>query len=261
MTKVLFLLSAVVMAVACFFSWQNRETFVQVRKERQANDALIKKALGAATVATNEAVAIKADVAAIAGELESEKVRHEQAQIKLRNVNSEAERATTDLAAAKKEMNDIKAKVERMPEGVTLENVGENINKQKATIAENENAARQIEETVAAKEKEVKKASDDLADIQRRVEERRKFYNRNSLSATIVAVNNDWGFVVIDAGKNKEITPDTKLLITRGNDTIGKLNIVSVDGSRTVANIEPKSLRPGVSVAPGDRVILETLYQ
>ena len=114
---------------------------------------------------------------------------------------------------------------------------------------------------MAAKEKEVKKATDDLADIQKRVEDRRKFFDRNSLTATIVAVNNDWGFVVIDAGKNKEITADTKLLITRGIDTIGKLNIVSVEGNRTVANIDLKSVRRGTSVAPGDRVILETLYQ
>jgi hypothetical protein len=118
-----------------------------------------------------------------------------------------------------------------------------------------------VQEAVAAKEKEVKKAGDELGDIQKRIEERKKFYDRNSLTATIVAVNNDWGFVVIDAGKNREITLDTRLLITRGKDTIGKLNIVSVEGNRTVANIDQKSLLRGFTVAPGDRVVLETLYQ
>ena len=76
-----------------------------------------------------------------------------------------------------------------------------------------------------------------------------------------MAVNNDWGFVVIDGGENKGITVDTKLLITRGQDTIGRLNIIGVDGNKTVANIDQKSVRPGLTVSPGDRVILESLYQ
>jgi len=261
MTKVLFLLSAVVMAVACFFSWQNRQAFVDARQARQKIDRTINTELAKANTAANEVLAIKAEVANVAGELELEKTRLEQAQIKLRNVTNEAERTSADLDAAKKEFANVRSKIEKLPEGVTLETIGESINKQKAVIAENEDKARQIKEAVAAKEKDVKKVADELADVQKRVEERRKFYDRNSLTATIVAVNNDWGFVVIDAGRNKEITADTKLLITRGIETIGKLSIVSVDGNRTVANIDQKSVRRGRSVAPGDRVILETLYQ
>ncbi len=261
MTKFLLLLSAAVMAMACYFSWQNRETFVKVRKDRQKIDVAIKKDLGAATVAANEVGAIKADVTAISGELESEKTRLEQAQIKLRNIKADADRAAADLATANKDMEAITAKFVEMPPGVTPETIGDSVNKQKTTIAENEDKAKQMQEAVANKEKELKRSTDELADIQKRVTDRRKFYDRNSLSATIVAVNNEWGFVVIDAGKNKEITADTKLLITRGNDTIGKLNIVSVDGTKTVANIDRKSVRRGVSVSPGDRVILETLYQ
>ncbi len=261
MTKVLFLLSIVVMAVAFIFGWRNRQTFVDARLARQVIDRSIGSEFTLANNAANEVVAIKADVTTRAGELESVKTRLEQAQIKLRNVKNDADRTTADKDLVDKEIANIKTKMEKLPEGVTLETVGESINKQKALIADNENKAKQIQENVVAKEKELKKANDDRSEIHKRLEDRKKLYNRNSLSATIVAVNNDWGFVVIDAGKNKEITTDTKLLITRGNQTIGKLNIVSVDGSKTVANIDMKSIRRGVFVAPGDRVILETLYQ
>ncbi|HEY2573899.1 MAG TPA: hypothetical protein VGH65_07510 [Verrucomicrobiaceae bacterium] len=261
MTKILFLLSAAVMALSCFFSWQNRQSFVDARKSRQAVDVEIKKELASATAAANETGSVKAEVTALAGELEAEKTRLEQGQIKLRNAKSEGDRATADLAAAKKDLDDIKAKIENLPPGVTPENLGESINKLKTTIAENENKAKEIGETVAAKEREVKKATDDVTEIQRRVEDRKKYYNRNSFSATVIAVNNDWGFVVVDAGKNREITPDTRLLVARGRDTIAKLSIISVQNTRTVASIDRKSVRPGMSVAPGDRVILETLYQ
>lgn len=261
MTKVFFLLSAAVMALACFFSWQNRESFVNTRKERQKIDNTLRTELKEAEKAANEVVTIKGEVTTMAGELESEKTRLEQAQIKLRNAKNEADRVAADLATSRKEFAELKVKMEAIPQNIKLENIGEELSKQKTTIAENEDKAKKIGESVAAKEKELKRASDDLADILKRIEERKKLYNRNSLVATIVAVNNDWGFVVIDAGKNKEITSDTKLIVTRGNETIGKLTIVSVDNSKTVANIDLKSLRRGTFVAPGDRVILETLFQ
>ncbi|MCE9520521.1 MAG: hypothetical protein K8R87_13325 [Verrucomicrobia bacterium] len=261
MTKVLFLLSAVVMAVACFFSWQNRQTFVETRLARQKIVRTIGDEIKIAEKAATEVVAIKGDISTRAGELESVKTRLEQSQIKLRNVKTDDDRVTADKDLVDKQIADIRSKVEKLPEGVTLENIGESINKLKTTIAENENKAKQVEETVAAKEKEVKKVNDDVSEIQKRLEERKKLYDRNSLSATIVAVNNDWGFVVINAGKDKDISSDTKLLITRGSETIGKLNIISVDRSKTVAQIDLKSVRKGMSVAPGDRVILETLYQ
>ena len=57
------------------------------------------------------------------------------------------------------------------------------------------------------------------------------------------------------------ISEATKLLVIRGSQTVGKLSIVAVQGERTVANIIPDTLAAGMSIAPGDRVILEKLYQ
>ena len=82
-----------------------------------------------------------------------------------------------------------------------------------------------------------------------------------ALVAKVVAVNQAWGFVVVDAGQRLGITEATKLLVTRGNKTVGKLSIVSVQNERTVANILPETLAGGLNVAPGDRVILENLFQ
>lgn len=261
MTKVLFLISAVVMAVACFFSWKNRETFVDTRKARQKIQHQINSELSVATKAANEVDEIKRNVAAASTDMEAEKARKEQAEIKLRNLGKDFDNSEAALAAAEDEMNKIRKQFKDLPEGVTPETLGEKINQLKTTVAENENKAKTVEETVAAKEKEAKKATDELGDIQKRIEDRRKLYDRNSLSARIIAVNNDWGFVVIDGGHDKGITTDTKLIITRGADTIGRLNIVAVEGNRTVANIDQKSIRRGMAVAPGDGVILETLYQ
>ena len=95
----------------------------------------------------------------------------------------------------------------------------------------------------------------------KKIEDRKKSFDRNSLVARVVAVNDAWGFVVIDAGQSSGINEATKLLVTRGNQTVGKLSIVSVQGNRTVANILPETVASGLNVSPGDRVILENLYQ
>jgi Flp pilus assembly protein CpaB len=66
---------------------------------------------------------------------------------------------------------------------------------------------------------------------------------------------------VVDAGQSRGISEATKLLVIRGSQTVGKLSIVAIQGERTVANIIPDTLAAGMSIAPGDRVILEKLYQ
>ena len=100
-----------------------------------------------------------------------------------------------------------------------------------------------------------------LEDVVRKIEERRKNFDRNSLTARILAVNHDWGFVVIDAGKSTGLTQDTKLIVTRGALTVGKISVMSLEGSRAMAAIVPDAVINGLTIMPGDRVILENLVQ
>lgn len=261
MTKVLFLLSAVVMVVAGFFSYQNRDAFVTTRLERQDTDQKISVELTNLTNLADEIQKTKSQTETITAEAALDQSRIEQVKIKLRNAEAEAARAAQEVEVNQKKIAEYKAKITSMPPGVNLETINEDINKLKTIIAENETQAVQMQEQVALKDAEVKKVQNELDSFVRRVEDRRKSFDRNSMSATIVAVNNDWGFVVINGGENKGITPETKLLVTRGSQSIGKLHVVDVEGNRTIANIVGSSVPKGQSVTPGDTVILETLYQ
>jgi len=195
------------------------------------------------------------------GELEQEDERLAQSKIKLKNAQSENERTAADLASTQAETKDLKDKTTNFPAGVTLETIAEDINKLKQSVADNELKVGKLKEETTSKEKELKKEVAEQDEVTKRLEERKKMFQRNSLTSTVVAVNNDWGFVVIDGGRNQGITTDTRLIITRGSQTVGKLSIVSVENNKTVANIIHKSLHKGISVAPGDKVILESLYQ
>jgi hypothetical protein len=118
------------------------------------------------------------------------------------------------------------------------------------------------------KKKEVAAEEDKVAGIQKRVDEvmhkiedRRKNFERNSLSSRVIAVNYDWGFVIIDAGKITGLTEQTKLIVTRGAQTVGKISIMTVDGKNSMAAIVPEAVVNGQVIMPGDRVILENLVQ
>ncbi|TLD71013.1 hypothetical protein FEM03_08835 [Phragmitibacter flavus] len=261
MTKVLFLLSAVVMVVAGFFIFQNREAFVAARVDRQKNDGVIAAEMTKLSNLGDEVVQAKSQVATMTAELNTEQSRLEQINIKLRNAETQAANAAKELEVEQAKIAKYKKEMDGLPQGVTIETINEDINQRKATIAENETKMAEVQKVADQKEAEVKRVQNDLNSLVSRIEERRKSFDRNSMMATIVAVNNDWGFVVISSGEDQGITEDTKLIVTRGTQSLGKLNIVSVDGNRTIANIIPESLQAGLSIAPGDKVILETLAQ
>ena len=261
MTKVLFLLSVIIMGVAGFFAWQNQKSLKDTRLSVQDLHRKVKTELQELTRAADGVVVIKNNITEMNNQLEKEKISLGQEKDNVKIVANKVINTAEQVKETNGKIEKIKLQVPDLPPGVTIENVGEKINSLKTSIAENEEKGKKAEESAVLKKKDLDKVHSELASIQRQIQERHKLFDRNSLSATVIAVNNDWGFVVIDAGKNKEITSDTKLLVTRGTETIGKLTIQSVEANRTIASIIQKSLRSGLTVAPGDKVILETLYQ
>jgi chromosome segregation ATPase len=81
----------------------------------------------------------------------------------------------------------------------------------------------------------------------------------NSLVATVIAVNRDWGFVMVNAGRAHGVTADASLLVKRGNSRIARLRIVSLEEMAVVADIVGDSQVKGIEVQPGDKVIFENV--
>ena len=81
----------------------------------------------------------------------------------------------------------------------------------------------------------------------------------NGLVATVIAVNKEWGFVMINAGRQHGVTADASLLVKRGNSRIARLRIVTLEETSTVADLVDESLVKGVDIQPGDKVIFENV--
>lgn len=261
MTKVLFILSAVVMLVATFFAYNNGRAFVEVRDTVSATNNKVQTERNAAIKSVEQVTQVAEEVKGVQGELDSEAEKIKSQKLKIAQADNDIKRTQDELDGRNAKLAELKLKLDKLPQGVKPETLIEDTNRIKKAIADLQVEAEEKKKQVALEEAKVADTRKGLDELIRKIEERKKGFDRNSLSAQIVAVNSDWGFVIVNAGQSKGITEATKLLVTRGTQTVGKLSIVSVQGDRTVANILPDTLAEGMTVAPGDRVILENLYQ
>jgi len=109
---------------------------------------------------------------------------------------------------------------------------------------------------VEAANASIAKTEGQLADSRGRMAERSRALSQNASEPVIMAVNNDWGFVVLNAGSNQGFRPDQSLIVKRGESYVAKLSITSLHRTQMVADIVPSSVPKGMVVMPGDRVIL-----
>ncbi len=260
MTKVLFILSAVVILVASFFAYQNGQEFTTVRNriagihaniatERQADKAAIKQVGDLVTNITR--VQSEMDV-------ESEKLKLQKN--KLSQTEAEVARTKEEFEAKEKKKQELSVLLAGLPKGMKPETLTEDIAKLKKEKIEFEAQAEMKKKEVATEEEKVAGIQKRLDDVVHKIEDRRKNFERNSLTSRVIAVNYDWGFVIIDAGKTTGLTPDTKLIVTRGAQTVGKVSVMSVEAKNSMAAIVP-DVAHGQIIMPGDRVILENLVQ
>ena len=123
-----------------------------------------------------------------------------------------------------------------------------------------------LEKDLTAIEQEVVKAQNAVGKSQSRIDElakaedkRRSAVKLQSLQADIIAINRDMGFVIINAGVDQGVAPESSLLVMRGNNRIGRLRLVSVEPQLTVADIMPGSVMPGASLMVRDKVIFDSI--
>lgn len=261
MIKVLFILSAVLMGVATFFAYQNGRAFAAIRSEKAGVHKTIKTELGNVEGMVAQINQTIADVTRVQGEVDVEKEKLKSQKLKIAAAESEIKRVQEDLDANNGKLATLKAELEKLPPDVKPETLQEDINRIKQNIADLKAKADVKVQEIEAENGKVAAVQRTVNNYARKKEDRQKAFERNSMSATVVAVNSDWGFVVVDAGEPEGITQSTKLIVTRGTQTVGKISILSVSGSRTIANILPETITPGMAIAPGDKVILENLYQ
>ena len=255
-------LAIVAIAVSGFLGWNAKEKYeakVKQRIELQGQNknltASISKEETNRDTAT-EAKDLALDEASKAkAELEAAKGSGAEKAKTLESVSSNLEVAAAEKKKIDASMEALRGKFPGIELGEVPRVVKELEASQKKLVGEEEDASlvkKRLEEDIAKNLAESSRIAEKNLQSIKRVE-------GNTFQATIVAVDNDWNFVVIGAGEKSGLTGSSKLLIQRDGRLLGKLLISKLEPNTAVADVEPGSLRNGVALQAGDQVILESV--
>lgn len=249
--KVLLLVAALLIAIALGLSVMNRSTLSAWKSNCDDLGEKVKITQREAEKIKSEGDAITKETATLVQEADSMKnqLATSQAQVseldlRIKTLNENIAAATKKIASyegLKKKMDDIaqfdtklrtaKTEVTELEEGVT---------NTKNLLAVN--VAKKDESERAIKLKEAKDTF------------RRTGQNWAPINSKVTAAFNDWGFVVIGAGDDQNISNAAILDVTRDGKPVCKLIVTEVQLKQTIADIVPNSLVPGQQVQIGDRV-------
>lgn len=127
------------------------------------------------------------------------------------------------------------------------------------TVTDHQNAKASLEADLSAAMQERKTAAAKVQEEENYQRQRAQKLSLNGLVATIIAVNNEWGFVMVNAGRIHGVDAESSLLVRRGNSRIARLRIVNLQDNMLVADVVKESLMKGLKVQPGDKVIFENV--
>ncbi len=260
--KILYALSVLLAGAAAYYSFDNKAKLEgeisRFEETRSKKDSVERNADKTEKTEIETAAELeKADVrnAELIADMENMKSREtsmnkskEEAQVKI----DEAEARLANFAKVKAEIDEqlkgvnvpwaqIPAEIKRQQEvrkkrGDDLDLLNEHIAK--------------LTKDVADKRASNTRESDRLSKIRTKIA-------RNAKVGAITSVNSTWGFVIVNLGtNNSNVTPQSKLLVTRNGRLLGRLTPNSVEASQTVCDLNARDINPGVRIQPGDQVTL-----
>ncbi len=260
--KILYALSVLLAGAAAYYSFDNKaklqgeiSLFKETRSKKDAvedKEKETKKTLTETEATLEEAEKRNAELISDMELMKSKEglfnKSKEEAQVKI----DEAEARLANFAKVKAEIDEqlkgvnvpwaqIPAEIKRQQEvrkkrGDDLDLLNEHIAK--------------LTKDVADKRASNTRESDRLSKIRTKIA-------RNAKVGAITSVNSTWGFVIVNLGtNNSNVTPQSKLLVTRNGRLLGRLTPNSVEASQTVCDLNARDINPGVRIQPGDQVTL-----
>jgi hypothetical protein len=259
------ILAILVCGAAAYFSFTQSEKFREYQEARLL------------AISTNKAVTASADKADI--EIEKEQALFGDSQkildivtASVQALESDATRLKSELGKVdaylaaqdveKEQLNNALKEVQQifvdmnLGDDVNIDNLADKIGEIDEDIKGKHTKMEELETLIDGAKNSLAAKQAEVTRLVVRREARDTRISRNAMEARVTAVDSDWGFLVIGAGENSGFTPQTTLLVKRDGRLIGKVNPSAIEPTQTIAEIDFKSISPGVRIQPGDSVIL-----
>ena len=260
--KILFAISLLAICAAAVLAFMTRTKLVDARNEKDTLNRQIVTIHEGVLKVDAETITTWAEWKSTMGMAKDE----ETAQKKIIRETNDLE---DTLKQVKKEIEDIVTKRTQMEDEIKAiigrEGTPEEVLAKVEALKGETDALSQELETLKkelAVNKKLAGESDDLsAKYKAQQTARLKAIQLGGRSATIILVNPEFSFVVIKVGRSNGLTSDANLLVKRGGVLVAKLHPVLIEANQTIADIDLKSIRPGVQILPGDQVVFENSVQ
>ncbi|MDG2122632.1 MAG: hypothetical protein P8J87_02980 [Verrucomicrobiales bacterium] len=257
MARLILIITAVLTLGSIVLGFMNRAKFIEARTEKDSLNADTKALIADANELTEDTKKVHDDSNTIEDEKDIANEGVKETNNKIEQVAQQIKIRQDSITKAENEITAMRQQLAPF-DGITIENLNQKLEDMKLGIADKEVEISELEKVIEVSQGKVAQNRDAIRGYSDAQSKRNASITLNGSEATITAVNGDWGFVVVNAGKNKGVPTDARLMIKRGTEHIGQLRIVSIEPSMLVANIVQDSLKRGVTVIPGDRVVFET---
>ena len=228
---------------------QTRLDLIQTNKTVSATADKTQKELNTETDNLKTARSEKAEVEQSIDKLKSDETTLQRELADIEGTLEEQAQDLADVQKVLKELEDLD-----IPGGVDgIDQAVSDLEDQKKVLIQD---IGELETTIEGAEKAVASNRSEISRLAKKKVERNTRFRRNAMESVITAVDQDWGFVVIGAGKNTGFTPQTRLIVKREGRSIAQIKPSSIEATQTIGEIDWDTLAPGVRLQPGDRVIL-----
>jgi hypothetical protein len=257
-------LAILIIAGAGFFTFQHSRKFEDLQKVRLETIKENKSVSANAAATESDLKKERADRASF--ERKKEELTQRISALKSTGAAHERDVAELDnsikgqdeeFAELDKTLKEVQGILKALGDDVSLDNLADKIQVVTDDKKQKELKLEELNTLVSSADKLLASNRADVDSLVKRDLKRNANIGRNSMEAVVSSVNQDWGFLVIGAGSNTGFTPQTSLIIKRDGRVLGRVQPSSIEPGQTVAEIDLKSLAPGVRIQPGDRVILE----
>lgn len=235
---------------------EERKTFETRNKQVSANADKEEKEVEEQRESLRAAQAEQAEIAASIESLQADvsTLQREEGQLDpvIARQQEDIKKARETLAEAQQVLRGLD-----VDGAVNPDNVGEAVKKLEDEKKELLTDISDLEAQLEGARNAVAASREEVSRQQKGEVERVRKSRRNALSARITAVDQNWGFVVVGAGRNSGFTQRDRMIVERDGRRIAEVTPSTIEANQLIAEIDLDTIAPGVALQPGDRVILK----
>ncbi len=252
MANVFGILTAIVLALSAFVAFKNKARYETQIGVTQAEKEKLTKSKARLSNDKEVQGALPGEISGVDGEVESLTSQEAAKQKANTALKAEVESKTKKIATNKEQLDDIRAKTEKVGD---LQQLAGKMRTMNAELAE-------LTESISGSEAKLANLTAQGAATQAQIdaanEKSAKYSSGESLpglNTRIRSIYPNWGFVTLAAGNSSGVVNNSTLSVVRGGETIASLLVTAVETNTASATIVPDSLGADVTLMAGDRVV------